>query len=83
MQDKLKIIVFSAPWCAACQILKKHMKEKAVEFEEVNIDEDVNAVSQYGIRSLPTTIALKDDEIVMQAIGSGAVADVLEVLGQN
>lgn len=50
--------VFTSERCPPCKILKKILREKKVEFEEVNIDtpEGLEEARRYDIRALPTII---------------------------
>ena len=38
--EKKKVIVYSTPTCPYCVMLKKFLKEKGVEFEDINVAED-------------------------------------------
>ena len=82
MRSDVEILVFSAPWCAACKTLKNKLQMKGVGYEEIDVDDPENeslAVA-YKIRSLPTTIGLKDGEIVLSVMGAGAIQDILELM---
>jgi len=53
------IIIYSAGWCPDCWRTKKFLKERGVEFEEVNIEEDEQAEALVlrvndGRRKIPT-----------------------------
>lgn len=66
----LGVMVYGANGCSACEMTKKILKEKNVEFsyellEEVNqgiYDEVMEAAKKKGIRSMP--IIIKDDVAV-------------------
>lgn len=53
------IIVYGAPWCPDCRRVKYFLKERSVEFEDVNIEESREAEElvlrvNHGRRRVPT-----------------------------
>lgn len=78
MQSDVEILVFSAPWCAACKTLKNKLQMKGVGYEEIDVDDPENEslVVAYKVRSLPTTIILKDGEVVVHEQGVGVVETI-------
>lgn len=68
-----KIIDFNATWCGPCKaqkpILEKVGKELGIEIEYVDIDEQPEMVVKYKIRSVPTMVILKDEEIKNTLVG--------------
>ena len=56
---------FSAVWCGPCRALTPVMNEikgnySNVKFEEQDIDEYSDITEEYGVRSVPTIIIVKD-----------------------
>jgi thioredoxin 1 len=56
---------FSAVWCGPCRALTPVMNEikgnySNVKFEEYDIDEYSEITEEYGVRSVPTVIIVKD-----------------------
>ena len=56
---------FSAVWCGPCRALTPVMNEikgnySNVKFEEYDIDEYSERTEEYGVRSVPTVIIVKD-----------------------
>ena len=54
--DQPKIRVFSTPTCAYCVTLKKFLKERGFEFEDIDVSQDMKAQkemidksNQYGV----------------------------------
>ena len=40
-----KITVYSKPNCHSCEFAKKYLKDKGVEFKEINVFEDAEALA--------------------------------------
>ena len=59
---------FSATWCGPCRALAPVMTEikqnytsnTNIKFEEYDVDNEVDEVTKYGIRSVPTVIIEKN-----------------------
>ena len=67
-----KLIKFSARWCKQCvtyqPIWEQTTKElKGWEVEEVAVDQEdgMDLAITYGVKALPTTIVIKDDDITI------------------
>ena len=53
------IVVYSAPWCPDCRRVKYFLRERQIQFREVNIEEDADAEAiviraNRGKRRVPT-----------------------------
>lgn len=66
--SKTKVLKFYADWCGPCKMyapIFESVKDavEGVEFKEVNIDEDTEGLAaEYKVRSIPTTVILKEGE---------------------
>ena len=75
-----ELIKFSASWCQPCKSLAgnfKHVDMKDVTLKSVDIEEDQDLAKQYGIRSVPTMVLLKDGVEVGRKTGV-LMADKIE-----
>ena len=56
----MELIYFSAPWCGPCRQLGPIMDEVAqqVKVRKVNVDDSPDMASHYGIRNVPTVVAV-------------------------
>lgn len=61
----MKVLKFEATWCAPCKSLTKLLESFDTEMyiQKVDIDENVDLVRDYGIRSVPTLVMLDDDGV--------------------
>ena len=75
-KNDVTLVFFEAPWCGACKILHPIINELADENREkqitiavVNTDHDSELSRQFEIRSLPTLIIFKNNEIFQKGPG--------------
>lgn len=68
---------FTAPWCGPCKVfgpaLTAFAEQHGIEIVRHNVDEESDAVKEYGIQSVPTTIWL-DDHNKLIAFRAGAIS---------
>lgn len=82
---KVTFLDFWAPWCGPCKITTPIVEELEkefpdVEFQKINVDEDVAKSSQYGVMSIPTFIVLKDGKETGRKIGAMPKAELKKLL---
>ena len=62
------LIYFTATWCGPCQGYKptvhKIRDEGLIKVHEVDIDNNPAAASQWGVRSVPTTVIVREGKVV-------------------
>lgn len=77
LQSTIPVIVdFWAPWCSPCKmvapILDKLAKENAGKLlvAKVNVDENQQYSTQYGVQGIPTMLFIAKGKILHQQVGA-------------
>ena len=73
--SEIRVIRLTAPWCGPCgtyaPVLDAVAKEWGVEVEAIDVDKYPQRAVDFGATSVPTTIALNEnDEVVAQFSGA-------------
>tara|TARA_Y100001954_G_scaffold203894_1_gene224908 strand:+ start:284 stop:604 length:321 start_codon:yes stop_codon:yes gene_type:complete len=87
--DKPVLCDFWAEWCGPCKQISPILSELAEEYKEkilvakVNIDENPEVPSNYGIMSIPTLILFKNGKSVCSQIGLVEKSSLAKWLDEN
>ena len=74
--DRPVLVDFWAEWCGPCKMIGPSLEEIADELGEkvtiakINIDENPEAPSKYGVRGIPTMILFKNGEPAATKVGA-------------
>ena len=83
--DKPVLLDFWAPWCAPCRMVVPIIEEIAgerpdIKVGKINVDEQPELASKFGIMSIPTLVVMKNGKIVQQVSGARPKNAILEML---
>ena len=83
--DKTVLLDFWAPWCAPCRMVVPVMEEIAserpdIKVGKINVDEQPELASKFGIMSIPTLVVMKNGKIVTKVSGARPKKAILEML---
>ena len=71
-----KVTVYSAAWCGPCKMLTPVLEELAKEYSgmfkivSVNVDDQSELATTYGIRGIPALVFFKNGKPVDQIVGA-------------
>jgi thioredoxin 1 len=74
--DRPVVVDFWAEWCGPCKSIAPHLEDLAVEMGDkvqvmkVNIDENPNTPTHYGVRGIPTLMIFKNGAVAATKVGA-------------
>ena len=83
--EKPVLLDFFATWCGPCRMVGPIIEEIAEENEnikvcKIDVDEEPELAKRFRIVSIPTLIAMKDGNVVNQALGAMPKEKILALL---
>jgi thioredoxin 1 len=88
-ENQLVLVDVWAPWCGPCRMISPIIDQISSEYQgklsvgKMNADDNREAVSELGVRSIPTIILYKNGEEVERKVGSVNKQQIIDLINNH